>query len=294
MPYLKSNSEQIGRGVRFGSNVSIKADTIDIGHNVIFQDDVSIEYRGRFEIGHHSILGRGARVQCNNLIIGHWLYSCEGLEIGSGGCNSKESNVEIGNCVGIFERVLINPNSAVSIGDNCGIGREVQIWTHGAWLDPLTGFPSDFGPVSVGKNVWLPARSIMLPNSAIGDNCVIGINSVINKKVPPGSFAAGSPVRVIRANAYPAALSDFEKTRIVSEITNDWQIQIAFKVPDLIVNTVCFDTDKIRLTVADEETIFDCGNKTVEGATSRYSEDLRDYLRRRGIKIYTDNFFTSV
>ncbi len=294
MPHLDCKSRQIGQGVEFGSNVSIKADTIDIGDNVIFHNDISIVCRGHFKIGSHSILGSGAKVQCNNLSIGQWLYSCEGLEIGSGGCYNKEANVEIGNCVGIFERVLINPNSAVSIGDNCGIGREVQIWTHGAWLDPLAGFPSDFGPVSIGKNVWLPARSIMLPNSAIGDNCVIGINSVINKRIPPGSFAAGSPARVIRENAFPAPLSESEKTDLIRSILSEWQTQIEYKVPGVSVFAECFDTDKIRLKVAGGETIFDCGSRTVEGTTSQYSEDMRDYLRRRGIKIYTSDFFKSL
>jgi len=294
VPSFESDSEQIGLGVRFGNNVSIKANRIEIDDNVIFQDDISIVCRGRFKIGHHSIVGRGTRVQCSNLTIGHWFYSCKGLEIGAGGCNSKEANVQIGNCVSIFETVLINPNSPVIIGDNCGIGREAQIWTHGAWLDPLNGFPSDFGPVSIGSNVWLPARSIMLPNSAIGDNCVIGINSIVNKKIPSGSFAAGSPVRIIRANAYPVVLSPPEKTRIIRQIINDWRTQIDYKAPDLIAYVECFDIDKIRLEVADEETIFDCGKKTVQGATSRYSEDLRDYLRRRGIKIYTDSFFNSL
>jgi len=45
-----------------------------------------------------------------------------------------------------------------------------MIWTHGAWLDILKGFPADFGPVKIGNDVWLPARSIVLPNVTIGNN----------------------------------------------------------------------------------------------------------------------------
>ena len=33
----------------------------------------------------------------------------------------------------------------------------------------------------------------------IGDRCVIGAGSVVTRDVPPGSFAAGNPCRVIRA-----------------------------------------------------------------------------------------------
>ena len=64
-----------------------------------------------------------------------------------------------------------------------------MIWTHGAWLDITQGFPSDFGPVKIGKNVWLPARSIVLPNVTIGDNVVVGINSIVNRSLPDGCLS---------------------------------------------------------------------------------------------------------
>ena len=128
---------------------------------------------------------------------------CDDVEVGRGGCTGPNSNVKIGNHVGIFEKTIINPSELVEIGDNVGIGGEVMIWTHGAWLDVTQGFPSDFGPVKIGNNVWLPARSIVLPNVVIGDDTVIGIGSVINRDLPSGCFAAGSPCKVIRENCYP-------------------------------------------------------------------------------------------
>lgn len=291
---LLAKSERVGHRVKFGKDVTIKADTVEIGDDVVIDDQVTINCRGHLRIGHHGMIGRSSRIDCNNLSIGAWFYSCEGLEIGAGGCHSKESNVTIGNNVGIFERVLINPNSPVSIGDNCGIGREVQIWTHGAWLDPLFGFPSDFGPVTIGCNVWLPARCIVLPNIEIGDNCVIGINSVVNKSLPAGSFAAGSPARVLKESVYPATLDATEASKLICRIVSEWRVQIEYKQPRLKYEVECFDTTKIRLTISGEETVFDCREKAVRGASNPYSEDLRDYLRRRGIKILTNDFFRSV
>jgi acetyltransferase-like isoleucine patch superfamily enzyme len=294
MTNLQSNKQRIGKDVKFGENVTIIADSIEIEDKVIFKDNITIHCKGALKIGHHSIIGSGASIQCNNLTIGHWLYACDGLEIGSGGCFNKEANVTIGNCVGIFERVLINPNSEVTIGDNCGIGREVQIWTHGAWLDPIAGFPSDFGPVHIGNDVWLPARTIMLPNSSIGDNCVIGINSIINRKIPSGSFAAGCPAKVLKENVYPAPLTPEQIIEFINKVLGDWRTLIEFKRSDLQYSVIQFDVDKISLKVGDEETIYDCTKKTMVGATNEFSEDLRDYLRRRGIKIYTDNYFKSI
>ena len=47
----------------------------------------------------------------------------------------------------------------------------------------------------------------------------------------------------------------------------------------------------------DEEkkrTVFDIDKRTIEGYECKISEDLRDYLRRRGIKIDTSRMFRSL
>ena len=38
----------------------------------------------------------------------------------------------------------------------------------------------------------------MCPGVTIGDNCVIGAGSVVTRDIPPSSFAAGVPAKVIR------------------------------------------------------------------------------------------------
>ena len=104
-----------------------------------------------------------------------------------------------------------------------------MIWTHGAWLDVLQGFPADFGPVTIGSNVWLPARGIVLPNVSIGNNVVIGINSTINRSLPDGCFAAGSPCKVIKEDVYPKKLTEEEKTKIINQIIQDWKNLVEYK-----------------------------------------------------------------
>ena len=41
-------------------------------------------------------------------------------------------------------------------------------------------------------------------------------------------------------------------------------------------------------------TIYDIGNRVIKGYVNNVSEDLRDFLRRNGIKIYTDMGFSSI
>jgi len=168
-----------------------------------------------------------------------------------------------------------------------------MIWTHGAWLDITQGFPSDFGPVKIGKNVWLPARSIVLPNVTIGDDVVIGINSIVNRSLPDGCLAAGLPCKVIKENMYPKKLSDEQITEIAESIISDWLSLIKEKGFTEAIE-ISYKNNEIVLNQGYEQTIYNIIDKTIEGETNNVSEDLRDYLRRRGIKIYADRFFKSI
>ena len=273
MNNIKAKHIDIHPSVKFGKNVNIKCESIKLGEFCIIGDNVTIE--------------------CNSFEADSWLFMWHGVEVGRGGCNGPNSNVKIGKGVGIFENTVLNPSEPIEIGDNCGIGADVMIWTHGAWLDITQGFPSDFGPVKIGKNVWLPARSIVLPNVTIGDDVVIGINSIVNKNLPSGCLAAGTPCKIIKKDMYPKKYSEEKISSMINEILSDWFKLLDFKGVTRSVK-VRYENSKIYLNQSNFETIYNIEERTISGYTSDVSEDLRDYLRRRGIKIYTDRFFKSI
>ena len=268
-----------------------------IDDSVIFGDNVSIECE-KVKIGKYSKIGSNVKIKCKELDVGDHLFMADGVEIGRGGCNGINSTVKIGKGVGIFENTVINPSEPVEIGDYCGIGADVMIWTHGAWLDITQGFPAEFGPVKVGDNVWLPARSIVLPNVTIGNNVVIGINSIINRSLPDGCFAVGSPCKVIKENVYPKEINDTELGKMVRGILSDWMTLIQYKLegfdPPTISTSYYNKERKIKLILDDGETIYDIVERTIEGGDNDIAEDLRDYLRRRGIKFFIDRGFRSI
>ena len=269
---IKANNIDIHKTVEIGNNVRINCDTIKLGKFCKIGDNVTID--------------------CKTFESDEWLFMLDGVEIGRGGCYGPNSTVKIGKGVGIFENTIINPSESVEIGDNCGIGGDVMIWTHGGWLDVLQGFPSDFGPVRIGKNVWLPARSIVLPNVSVGDNVVIGINSIINRDLPSGCFAAGAPCKVIKEKVYPKKVTLSEQSIIIKNIVGNWYDLHENKGIENIQTK--YEDGKIKLNQGKNLTIYDIENKVIEGYINNVSEDLRDFLRRNGIKIYTDRFFTSM
>ena len=278
---------------------NIKVKNLSIPKTAVIGKNVQIECE-TFQIGEHARIGDNVKINCKSFIADDWLYICNDVEVGRGGCYGPKSNVYIGKHVGIFERTIINPSDEVYIGDNVGIGGEVMIWTHGAWLDVTEGFPSDFGPVKIGNNVWLPARSIVLPNVEIGDNTVIGIGSIINRNIPSGCFAAGSPCKVIHKDCYPNKLNNEDLNKLMDKINLDYKEIIKDKniEPSLDIrydkNTNILTLNEIYFGAAMISHHYNIKEKTYEGSPSDVSEDLRDYLRRRGIKIFTNNSFKSI
>ena len=53
-------------------------------------------------------------------------------------------------------------------------------------------------PIRIGRGSWLGQNVVIMPGVTIGELCVIGANSVVNKDIPANSVAAGSPARLIR------------------------------------------------------------------------------------------------
>jgi len=274
-------------------NAILDTNDLQIGKNVVIGDNVEIRCPEKIHIGDNSVLTKDIKINCTSFEAGEYFYMTERCEIGRGGCYGPNSRVKIGKHVGIFEGTVINPSEEVEIGDDTGIGGDVMIWTHGAWLDVLQGFPSDFGPVKIGSNVWLPARSVVLPNVTIGNDVVIGINSIINRSLPDGCFAAGSPCKVIKENVYPKELSQGEKTNIVEGIIKDWIVLCEMKGITRTIK-IRYESEKIFLNQGYDETIYNIEERNIQGHMNDVAEDLRDYLRRRGIKIYTGKPFKSI
>lgn len=58
--------------------------------------------------------------------------------------------------------------------------------------------PLQTGPIMVGKGCWLGQNVTILPNTIIGERCIVAANAVVKGEIPPFSIVAGIPARVIR------------------------------------------------------------------------------------------------
>ncbi|KFZ41411.1 MULTISPECIES: DapH/DapD/GlmU-related protein [Thermoactinomyces] len=108
----------------------------------------------------------------------------------------KLTGMEIGECTAVAFMVMMDilyPEK-IHIGKNTIIGYNTTILTHEYLIDEYR-----LGDVYIGDHVMIGANSTILPGVTIGDRAVVGAGSVVTKDVPPGTFVAGNPVRVIKS-----------------------------------------------------------------------------------------------
>ena len=109
--------------------------------------------------------------------------------------------LSIGNNSGLGVNCQIQ--GTVSIGDNVMMGPDVLIYTTNHEFRCKDIPMRDQGyqpekPVSIGNDVWIGARAIILPGVHIGDGCVIGAGAVVTKDVPPYCVCAGNPAKAVK------------------------------------------------------------------------------------------------
>lgn len=109
-------------------------------------------------------------------------------------------NIEIGENFYANMNCVVLDGAKVKFGDNVFIAPNCGFYTAGHPLDvEQRNRGLEYAqPITIGDNVWIGAQVCVLPGVTIGNNCVIGAGSVVNKDIPAGSLAAGNPCRVIR------------------------------------------------------------------------------------------------
>lgn len=117
---------------------------------------------------------------------------------------------------GVAARNLVRPTAEapIAIGAFCSVGPDVLIFgqadhpTHLASTFPLRTLllrpdagnadAVTKGGVTIGNDVWIGARAIILSGVTVGDGAVIGAGAVVARGVPPYAIVAGNPARLIR------------------------------------------------------------------------------------------------
>lgn len=112
----------------------------------------------------------------------------------------------MGNTVSIGKGTYINSNLTlvddyeISIGEGVLIAPNVTISTTNHPLHYKARAHGEMycKKVTIEDNVWIGSNAVICAGVTVGAGSVIGAGSVVTRDVPPMSFAAGVPCRVIR------------------------------------------------------------------------------------------------
>jgi acetyltransferase-like isoleucine patch superfamily enzyme len=264
----------IGENVKIGKNVEISGGKIHIDDNTVLGDNIQIKVSELLEIGKGSLIRENTIIQGREIKLGREYYSNHHTEIGGGSCFEKTSKITIGYWFHLGSYSIINTAMMVKIGNEVGLGRFSNIYTHGAYQSILKGYPVNFGPVEIGNNVWMPCATVN-PNVKIGDNVVVGVGSIVIKDIPSNSFAVGVPAEIKKMGIYPQEIDPSEQQKIIIDILGNFAIKI--KEPDFEGLSLKFDN-----------AIFKFDEQTIEGYATKNTERVRTLLRRHGVRFKVD------
>ena len=139
--------------------------------------------RGRVEFGRFVWIGDGTKIRCH------------------------EGGVEIGAKTVIGQECTISAYQRVRIGEQCVIADRAMFidFDHGVVEveRPIREQGIYKRDVEVGSNVWIGYGACILRGVRVGDNSIVGTNSVVTKDVPANAVVAGIPARVIRMREAP-------------------------------------------------------------------------------------------
>jgi len=137
--------------------------------------------------------------------LGRWSWLGHGCKV-----RAHEGEIRIG------AKSVLGQECTISCYERVEIGRECIIADRTMFIDfdhgvveverPIRNQGIYTRPVVVGNNVWLGYAACVLRGVTVGDNCVIGTNSVVTKDLPDNAVAGGVPARVIRMRDAPQTL----------------------------------------------------------------------------------------
>lgn len=323
---IKSKKVHIADAAEIAPRTAIFSHDIFIDKNTVIDRDTTMFAYERIRLGKNCILGKNARFKARSVEIGDFFYSDDNptpLIIGGGGAERPTARIKIGSrCV--MHDSFVNVCMPVEIGDNVGFSPGSAIITHGFWNPVIEGYSSEFAPVKIGNNVIVGYRAIILPGVTIGDYCSIGAGAVVTKSFPAYCLIGGVPAKIIKTQPdYPRKSTFEDKVKIMKNLVEKYAELLEDKVDEVnltkkgddsiisgeylskefqIIFSPSFKNESynqslraIFLTfesrpISDKDFLINLSDCSWNGTDDEVTDDLRDFLRHYGIRIFSRQF----
>jgi acetyltransferase-like isoleucine patch superfamily enzyme len=169
---------------------------------------LKLRWRGRLVTDGLAFVGPGVTLEIEpgaRLHLGRWAWIGHGTKI-----RVHEGEVRIGAKTVLGQECTISAFQHVFIGRECILADRVMLidFDHGVVEveRPVRLQGIYKRDVAVGHNCWIGYGACILRGVTVGDNAIVGANTVVTKDVAPNSVVAGTPARVLRKRPAPERL----------------------------------------------------------------------------------------
>lgn len=113
---------------------------------------------------------------------------------------NSEAKLRIGSNCWIGRDLIIDGNGTVEIGDECDLSSEILIQTgsHEIGYEKRRAGKGINYDVKIRDGCWLGGRVTIIEGSCIGEACVIGACTLVNKTVDSNNIGVGIPIKIIK------------------------------------------------------------------------------------------------
>lgn len=287
---------RIGEGVQLGPGVLIDAAAIEL------EDDVEI-YAGTtiraetVRIGRMSVIGADCSITCRHIRIGDVLYTASHVTIGGADQMAPTDKLIIGDQCLLSAHSFLDSGNGIWLGNQVGISPFVKLYTHQHWQNVLEGYRSTFGPIFVEDGAYITGDCLVTPGVRIGAGATVLANSTVAANVEPYTVVSGNPAR--KVGETDRDLDPERKERIAKRLLSDMQAALAARLPEGSVIycrqfdaeaagkasvVLTFEPGDFEAAADDGLVLFDLSAYRVLGQQTALSDQVRNFLRRRGVR----------
>lgn len=114
--------------------------------------------------------------------------------------NARAGRLTIGDGVFFNSGCILTARESITVGENTIFGPNVLVYDHDHKTENGRVLDNQYvcAPVTIGKNVWIGAGTIILKGAEIQDNCVIAAGSVVTGTVSAGSVFVQKREKIIK------------------------------------------------------------------------------------------------
>ncbi len=108
-------------------------------------------------------------------------------------------DVRVGKHTWIGPYTILDGSGGLEISDYCSISTGVQIYTHDSVKWAVSGGKIEYekAPTHIGNCVYIGPLSVIAKGVKIGDHCIIGAFSYVDKDIPDFSIVRGQPAKIV-------------------------------------------------------------------------------------------------